>query len=159
MMFSEMRRKIGACILKYHFQALKISLTERHQRSGDLAYLLEPDLKEAKGGLRDAAALRAIATAGVISVPLDRISAAEAILSNAREELHRMTNRPKDKLLFQEQDKVAAQLMYKDADNLMADIAQSARSIAYLLDFTLHRLEKKGIFNRTGKNYYLTSCI
>lgn len=127
---------------KNHFDSLKNSLSERHHRCGDLAYLLEPDLKEAKGGLRDAAALRAIAAAGVIEVPLDRISSAEAVISNAREELHNLTQRSKDKLLFQEQDKVGTQLKYEDADELMADVAQSARSIAYLLDFTLHRLGK-----------------
>ncbi|NBY38787.1 MAG: hypothetical protein EBQ63_04740 [Actinobacteria bacterium] len=34
---------------------------ERHQRHGELAYLLEPDLKEARGGLRDVTLIRAIA--------------------------------------------------------------------------------------------------
>jgi [protein-PII] uridylyltransferase len=52
---------------------LRASLSERHQRSGELAYLLEPDLKEARGGLRDITALRAIALSGAISVQLERI--------------------------------------------------------------------------------------
>ncbi len=34
-------------------------LAERAQRHGDLAYLLEPDLKESRGGLRDVTTLRA----------------------------------------------------------------------------------------------------
>ncbi len=149
-----------------HFQSLVKSLAERHQRSGDLAYLLEPDLKEAKGGLRDASALRAIASAGILDIALDRISNAESVLSSVREELHLITKRTKDKLLFQEQDKVAAELNYVDADALMGDVAQSARSIAYLLDFTIHRIEKtvlakKSFFARKesrqeiGKNVFL----
>ena len=153
---------------KNHFELLKTSLLERHQRSGDLAYLLEPDLKEAKGGLRDAAALRAIAAADVLEIPLDRISSAEAILSTVREELHIVTQRGKDKLFFQEQDKVSARLKYADADELMANVAHSARSIAYLLDFTLHRIEKtilakKSFLGRKdsrqeiGKNVFLKS--
>ena len=32
----------------------------RHHRAGDVAFLLEPDLKDGKGGLRDAAALHAV---------------------------------------------------------------------------------------------------
>ena len=151
---------------KNNYASLMTSLTERHQRAGDLAYLLEPDLKESKGGLRDAAALRAIASAGVIDIALDRISSAESILSSVREELHLITNRSKDKLLFQEQDKIAAQLKYKNADELMGAVALSARSIAYLLDFTNHRVEKtlltkKPFFGRKesrveiGKNVFL----
>ena len=151
---------------KNNYASLVASLAERHQRAGDLAYLLEPDLKESKGGLRDATALRAIASAGVIDIALDRISNAESILSNVREELHLITNRSKDKLLFQEQDKIAAQLKYKNADELMGAVALSARSIAYLLDFTNHRVEKtiltkKPFFGRKesrveiGKNVFL----
>ena len=49
---------------------LEKSLSERHQRLGELAYLLEPDLKEARGGLRDITALRAIHRSSVISVPI-----------------------------------------------------------------------------------------
>ena len=43
-------------------QALHV---ERTQRSGELAFLLEPDLKEARGGLRDVHAIQAIAAAWV----------------------------------------------------------------------------------------------
>ena len=32
----------------------------RHDRFGDLAFLLEPDLKEARGGLRDLQLLRSL---------------------------------------------------------------------------------------------------
>ena len=39
---------------------LESSLDERHSRAGELAYLLEPDLKESRGGLRDITALKAI---------------------------------------------------------------------------------------------------
>ena len=123
---------------------LRASLTERHLRAGELAYLLEPDLKEARGGLRDITALRAIALSGAVSVPLGQVSAAESILMNAREALHEVTGRDKDRLLFQEQDKVAETLEYRDADELMSAIAQSARSVDYLLESTWHRLNHRG---------------
>jgi len=123
---------------------LRLSLSERHLRAGELAYLLEPDLKEARGGLRDITALRAISQSGAVSVSLGQVSAAESILMNAREALHEVTGRDKDRLLFQEQDKVAEVLNYRDADELMSAIAQAARSVDYLLESTWHRLDHRG---------------
>ena len=129
---------------KEHLRELHSSLTERHQRMGELAYLLEPDLKEARGGLRDITALRAIHTSSAITVPIERISVAESILSNVREALHIVSGRDKDRLFFQEQDKVAELLGFADADALMSEVAQAARSVDYLLDLTWYRLTHKG---------------
>jgi len=123
---------------------LKESLSNRHERSGELAYLLEPDVKEARGGLRDINALRAISLSGTVRVPLERISWAESKLNDIREALHVTSGRNKDRLLFQEQDAVAAKLKYSDADALMSDVARAARSVDYLLDFTWHQIEQKG---------------
>ena len=123
---------------------LKESLSNRHERSGELAYLLEPDVKEARGGLRDINALRAISLSGTVRVPLERISWAESKLNDIREALHVTSGRNKDRLLFQEQDAVAAKLKYSDADGLMSDVARAARSVDYLLDFTWHQIEQKG---------------
>jgi [protein-PII] uridylyltransferase len=58
--------------------------------------------------------------------------------------LHVTSGRNKDRLLFQEQDAVAAKLKYSDADALMSDVARAARSVDYLLDFTWHQIEQKG---------------
>ena len=129
---------------KSRLPELEQSLLERHQRVGELAYLLEPDLKEARGGLRDITALRAIHRSSAIAVPIERISVAESILANVREALHVVSGRDKDRLLFQEQDKVAEHLGYADADALMSDVAQAARSVDYLLDSTWYRLKHKG---------------
>lgn len=123
---------------------LRTLLAERHERSGELAYLLEPDLKEARGGLRDITALRAIARSGATEVPLERISNAESSLSHIREALHIQSGRSRDRLLFQEQDRVAAAIGYKDADELMGVVAQSAREIDYLMQSTWHRLDHCG---------------
>jgi [protein-PII] uridylyltransferase len=129
---------------KSRLPELEQALLERHQRVGELAYLLEPDLKEARGGLRDITALRAIHRSSVIAVPIERISVAESILANVREALHVVSGRDKDRLLFQEQDKVAEHLGYTDADALMSDVAQAARSVDYLLDSTWYRIKHKG---------------
>jgi [protein-PII] uridylyltransferase len=122
---------------------LKKSLEQRHERAGELAYLLEPDVKEARGGLRDINALRAISLSGATKVPLERISWAESKLNDVRETLHQTSGRNKDRLLFQEQDAVARELGYVDADALMSDVAQAARSVDYLLQFIWHQLEQR----------------
>ncbi|MEK6648013.1 MAG: [protein-PII] uridylyltransferase [Actinomycetota bacterium] len=123
---------------------LRALLEQRHERAGELAYLLEPDLKEARGGLRDINALRAIAASGAVDVPLDRIRRAELILNGIREALHTKSGRPRDRLLFQEQDRVATTLKYADADALMGDVAQSARDVDYLMNLTWHRFTHRG---------------
>jgi [protein-PII] uridylyltransferase len=129
---------------KENLANLQKSLQERHVRAGELAYLLEPDLKEARGGLRDIQALRAISLSAAIAVPLEKISWAEGTLNNVRETLHIASGRGKDRLLFQEQDRVAKLLDYPDADAMMSDVARAARSVDYLLDYTWHALEHKG---------------
>ena len=128
---------------KENLANLHKSLQERHIRAGELAYLLEPDLKEARGGLRDIQALRAISLSAAIAVPLEKISWAEGTLNNVRESLHIASGRGKDRLLFQEQDKVAKLLNYPDADAMMSDVARAARTVDYLLNYTWHALEHK----------------
>jgi [protein-PII] uridylyltransferase len=123
---------------------LRETLDERYERTGELAYLLEPDLKESRGGLRDITALRAMNTSGALVLPMERISQAESTLSTVREALHIVSGRDKDRLLFTEQDKVAALLKYDDADVLMSDVAQAARAVDYLMQMAWHQYQHKG---------------
>ena len=137
---------------KKNLPKLRASMDERHERAGELAYLLEPDLKEARGGLRDINALRALSRLDVIDVALDRVAAAESILMNVRDALHETSNRDRDQLLFTEQDKVADLLDYLDADVLMMDVAKSARAVDYTSARTWDRIEglsKKSFFKRS----------
>lgn len=123
---------------------LEKTLEERYERNGELAYLLEPDLKESRGGLRDITALRAMHISGALTLPMERISQAESVLSTAREALHLVSGRDKDRLLFTEQDKVAEHLAYLDADALMSDVAQAARAVDYLMQMAWHQYHHKG---------------
>jgi len=122
---------------------LRAAISERSNRSGELAFLLEPDLKEARGGLRDINALRAIELSGVVPVALDRVAAAEALLSNVREVLHQLTPKPRDQLMLTEQDRAAEILEFADADALMLEIAKSARAVDYVMDLTWHRVDQR----------------
>jgi [protein-PII] uridylyltransferase len=110
---------------------------ERTARSGELAFLLEPDLKEARGGLRDAEAIYAVAAAWVAPGPGPRARAAHEGILDARHALHEVTGRASDRLVLQEQDEVARVLGLADADALLCHLAGAGRTIAYALDQSL----------------------
>ena len=115
---------------------------DRHRRHGEVAFLLEPDLKQGAGGLRDVHVLRWAEAAERSDLDHDERllrSAYEVILA-ARVELHRSTGRNGDALLLQEQDAVAEALGYDDADLLMAAISSSARFITWSSEEAWHRL-------------------
>ncbi|SCG63115.1 [protein-PII] uridylyltransferase [Micromonospora humi] len=82
----------------------------RWEAHGELAFLLEGDLKEAAGGLRDVGILRAIATAGVTDALRPAVHAAHRRLLDTRDALHQQVGRRVDRLLAQERDGVAALL-------------------------------------------------
>ena len=111
-------------------------VAERHRRCGEVAFKLEPDLKQGRGGLRDLHALRWVEAAVFEMDDADsrRLWSDYEVILAARVELHRTADRPGDQLLLQEQDGVAAALDYGDADELMGAVASSARSIAWRSD-------------------------
>ena len=115
---------------------------------GEVAFLLEPDVKEGRGGLRDLTALRHLRLADRdVAVDDAALAAAADLLLSVRVELHRLTGRASDRLALQEQDAVAAALGRADADALMACVAGAARTIAYASDDgwrqALRRLERR----------------
>ncbi|WP_398954410.1 [protein-PII] uridylyltransferase [Streptomyces sp. GC420] len=109
---------------------------ERAQRHGELQFLLEPDLKEARGGLRDATALRAVAASWLADAPREGLDDARRRLLDARDALHLCTGRATDRLALQEQDQVAAELGLLDADALLRQVYEAARVIGYASDVT-----------------------
>ena len=116
---------------------------ERHAKMGEVAFLLEPDLKDARGGLRDVHALGWLDLAQPVLSDTDEFALRDAyeVLLGARVELHRRSGRRGDALLLQEQDAVAAALGVADADALMKNVVAAARSIAWTSDFTWHRVQ------------------
>lgn len=109
---------------------------ERAERQGELQYLLEPDLKEARGGLRDATALRAVAASWLADAPREGLTDARRRLLDVRDALHLTTGRATDRLALQEQDQVAAELGLLDADTLLRQVYEAARVVSYASDVT-----------------------
>jgi [protein-PII] uridylyltransferase len=137
---------------------LRQAVEDRARTAGEVAFLLEPDLKEARGGLRDVHALRALAVAQVADPPSAQVLAAHEVLLDVRGELHRRTvgsgRRTVDRLLMQEQDEIAAALGYGDADLLMAAVSAAARTIAFSSDVTWRRVSvsapRRRVLGRRG---------
>jgi [protein-PII] uridylyltransferase len=109
---------------------------QRHSAAGEVAFLLEPELKEGRGGLRDVQALRWVQAARAIMWAADhaRLDPAYDLLVAVRVELHRRAGRATDRLVLQEQDAVAAALGYRDADDLMRAVAHAGQTISWTSD-------------------------
>jgi [protein-PII] uridylyltransferase len=101
---------------------------QRHQRMGDSRYVVEPNVKEGKGGLRDLHLLFWIAkylyrvnkpaeliAKGVLTPgEAKHFERAERFLTTVRCHIHYLTNRADDRLSFDLQREIAQRLGYQD---------------------------------------------
>ncbi|WP_369371887.1 HD domain-containing protein [Promicromonospora sp. Populi] len=115
------------------------STRDRAQRAGELAYLIEPDLKEARGGMRDAILLSALAATWLTDRPHGAVDAAYTHLLDVRDTLQVVTRRRTSRLLLADLEEVAERTGYDDGDELLASLAESGRVISYALDMTIRR--------------------
>jgi len=133
---------------------LAAKVEERHDRVGEVAFRLAPDLKDGRGGLRDVHSLQWVEQSREILLPNDRgsLAAAYSVLLDARVELHRLTGRQGNVLLMQEQDAVARALGDHDADALMARVAEAGRTISWTCEDAWRRIRSslKGPVGRSG---------
>jgi [protein-PII] uridylyltransferase len=115
---------------------------ERIRIFGELAFLLEPDLKEARGGLRDVHAIQAVAAAWVAPAPGPKVRTAYEQILDTRHALHEITGRRLDRLVLEEQDEVARALNLLDGDVLLRMLAGAARTVAYAVDHTFRQADR-----------------
>lgn len=107
---------------------------ERHQRAGDSRYVLEPKLKEGKGGLRDLQTLHWLARyAYRIDHPKDLVKQhvlspseyraymrSQEFLATVRVHMHLIAERPEERLTFDMQRAVAERMGYRDRGDTKA---------------------------------------
>ncbi len=117
---------------------------ERTRLFGELAFLLEPDLKESRGGQRDVHAIQAIAAAWVAPAPGPKVRAAYEQILDARHVLHEVTGRRLDRLVLEEQDEVARTLDLLDGDALLRQLAGAGRTVAYAVDHAFRQADRAG---------------
>ncbi len=109
----------------------------RAQRSGELAYLIEPDLKESRGGIRDAVVVLALAATWLTDRPHGAMDTAYKHLLDVRDAVHLVTRRGTNRLLRADQDEIAELLGVGDRDDLLAGLAEAGRTVAHALDTTV----------------------
>lgn len=129
---------------------LRALTREREERHGDLRFLLEPDLKEARGGLRDATALRAVAASWLADAPREGLEEARRALLDVRDALQLTTGRATDRLALQDQEQVAAELELPDADALLKRVYEAARTLSYASEVTWREVNRV-IRGRSGR--------
>jgi [protein-PII] uridylyltransferase len=128
----ELRRRFATRFLSddgRDFVEAKLSeRDQRHERMGDSRYVVEPNVKDGKGGLRDLQTLFWIAKylyrtervagvveRGVLTQAEARLFArAERFLTTVRCHIHFLRNRPEDRLSFDLQPEIARRLGYAD---------------------------------------------
>lgn len=131
-LFEETRRRFWLEVAKgSERQFLKQKLEERdnrHKRMGDSRYVVEPNIKEGKGGLRDLQTLywigkyihRVRSASELVEVGLltsaeySSFRRAEGFLLAVRSHMHLITGRAEDRLTFDLQREVAKRMKFAD---------------------------------------------
>lgn len=118
---------------------LLTSVRSRAERYGDLAYVIEPELKESRGGIRDAVVIHALVATWLTDRPHGGLDSAVDHLLTVRDALALQTGQHRSRLLQVEVDGVARRCGYPDRDALFTSLAQAARTISAALDLTTRR--------------------
>lgn len=118
-------------------------ILERYAKDGEVAFLLEPNLKEGLGGLRDVHALQWAVKAGLDLSEADKaeLTRCNDTLLRVRVALHRHIGRASEILRLEDQAPVAKLAGYESDDDLMAAVAEVGRKVAWIADEAWARLD------------------
>jgi len=180
-MFALFEQTVGRLLLNQNTQSfIKAKLAEREERKkkyGSSVYLLEPNVKEGEGGLRElqealwiarvkfkAANVRELLRKGVVNQQ-DRYEYEEALdyLWRVRNFIHFNCKRKSDQLTFELQQQIAVAFGYKDGrriaavEQFMHDYYSHALHVEHLASKMIHvatqsdTRSRRSIFNFTTK--------
>ncbi|MCJ7826771.1 MAG: HD domain-containing protein, partial [Demequinaceae bacterium] len=122
--------------VKKHLPELLSGARTRAERFGELAFLIEPNLKEARGGLRDYTNLTALTATWLADRPHGAVDAAAEHLRDVRDALQVVSGGPQVILGRHVAEKVATRMGYRSTDDLLSSLTDTGRRIAYALDVT-----------------------
>lgn len=163
-LFRRMREQLAITLdPEKFFQAKSLEQAHRHARFNDTAYNLEPNLKESPGGLRDLQSVlwishgtglgnswTALARNGLITAGEARqIRRHERFLQMLRIRLHYLAGRREDRLLFDFQNDLAAQLGLSNtprrqaSEELMQRFYRSAKFVRIMNEILLQNLHER----------------
>ncbi|WP_235975049.1 [protein-PII] uridylyltransferase [Stappia albiluteola] len=149
---------------------------ERHRRQGASRYLVEPNIKEGKGGLRDLNTLfwiskyfyrvrsgSGLVKAGVFSrAEYNRFRKCEDFLWAVRCHMHFLTGRPEERLSFDIQREIAIRLGYtqhpgmKDVERFMKHYFLVAKDVGDLTRIFCAALENQHVKHAPGLSRFFT---
>jgi [protein-PII] uridylyltransferase len=158
-LFQKLVRELNTDAASF-FAAKKLEQEQRHAKHQDSPYSLEPNLKEAPGGLRDLHVIQWIARAagmgrrwpdlvahGVIERGEARqLARHEALLQDLRIRLHYLAGRREDRIVFDLQGALAAQLGYAESaerrasEAMMQAYYRTAKGVTQLNTIVLQNL-------------------
>lgn len=136
--YAQLEKAVAAEVLnkdqRNFFKAKLAESEERHHRFGDSVYLLEPNLKEGEGGLRDLHTAMWLAKAKykihnvaelvqkavITEEECDAIKAAQDFMFRVRNSLHFVSRRHFDQLTFELQEQIAPILGFTDTEGVSA---------------------------------------
>lgn len=152
---------------------LRREVEERWARFGDSVYLLEPDVKNGAGGLRDADVVTWMARANLAGASLEEVvhegglteleahslHAATDFFYRVRNHLHHAANRRNDRLTFDQQEHVSVSMGYQrivpllgtapeeaigpTVEAFMSDYYQRARAVTRAQEQVLARVDER----------------
>ncbi|MDB5691587.1 MAG: [protein-PII] uridylyltransferase, partial [Alphaproteobacteria bacterium] len=176
-LFDEVRARFWAEVVGTRARAFVTEKLEerelRHRRMGDSRYVVEPNVKEGKGGLRDLHTLFWIAkyayrvenVAELVGVglltaeELGQFQRAERFLWAVRCHLHIVAGRAEERLTFDYQREIAARMNYADrpgkspVERFMRHYFLHAKMVGDLTGVFLAHLDEK--FARSGRRFGL----
>jgi [protein-PII] uridylyltransferase len=176
-LFDEVRARFWAEVVGTRARAFVTEKLEereaRHRRMGDSRYVVEPNVKEGKGGLRDLHTLFWIAkyayrvedVADLVDVglltagELGQFQRAERFLWAVRCHLHIVAGRAEERLTFDYQREIAARMHYADrpgkspVERFMRHYFLHAKTVGDLTGVFLAHLDEK--FAKSGRRFGL----
>ncbi|HTT75663.1 MAG TPA: [protein-PII] uridylyltransferase, partial [Candidatus Binataceae bacterium] len=150
------------------FKAKLNETRSRHKQYGESIYLLEPQIKEGEGGLRDlhtalwlakvkykSRCLEDLVHKAIIGeAELNEVNAAKDFIFRVRNSLHFLSKRHTDQLTFEYQEQLAPMLGFADADgvtasaNLMRAYYQQASIILRFSESLIARVTEEAAASR-----------
>ncbi len=161
-------------------RTMDMMCTERREKYGTHAYLLEPNIKEGRGGMRDIQAmlwtakavfglngLADLEDAGILtSEERQNFANAWDMLAKVRNRLHYISRRHNDQLFFEHQEEMATAFAFQDQDGIraveqfMRQVYQQFQNVAVTTDLFFEQVhENLGLTGRGTKEQELEQDI
>jgi [protein-PII] uridylyltransferase len=152
--FLQTVQKVESCWtsdVKNRIEMINLNVESRTKAFGQLAYLIEPNIKEARGGIRDYNDILAIENTTHQTVQHQWIDNEYQTLLDVRDAIHYVTNRDQNTIYKNDLEEISKFLDYETPEDLFINIAMSARRIAFQYD----SISRAAMNSKSHKKFFL----